>query len=53
MEFAFKLSFRRNVTEARFSKLYLILAISKGAAIRLLKNNQQLWESPPRWQKTS
>jgi len=29
MEFASKLSFRRNVTEARFSKLYLILAISK------------------------
>jgi len=48
MEFAFKLSFRRNVTEAGFSKLYLILAISEGAAIRLLKNNQQLWESPPK-----
>jgi len=29
MEFACKLSFRRNVTEARFSKLYLTLAISK------------------------
>jgi len=29
MEFASKLSFQLNVTEARFSKLYLILAISK------------------------
>jgi len=29
MEFASKLSFQRSVTEARFSKLYLILAISK------------------------
>jgi len=48
MEFASKLSFRRNVTEARFCAFYLNLAISKEAAIRLLKNNQQLWESPPR-----
>jgi len=29
MEFASKLSFQLNVTEARFSKLYLTLAISK------------------------
>jgi len=29
MEFASKLSFQRSVTEARFSKLYLTLAISK------------------------
>jgi len=29
MEFASKLSFQRNVTEARFIKLYLNLAISK------------------------
>jgi len=29
MEFACKLSFQRNVTEERFSKLYLTLAISK------------------------
>jgi len=29
MEFASKLSFQLNVTEVRFSKLYLTLAISK------------------------
>jgi len=44
MEFASKLSFRRNVTEARFCAFYLDLAISKGEAMRLFKNNQQLGE---------
>jgi len=46
MEFASKLSFRRNVTEARFCAFYLNLAISKGEDMGLSKRNQLLGESP-------
>ena len=48
MEFASKLSFQLNVTEARFSKLYLNLAISKGEVYEAFQEQSTIARITPK-----